>query len=72
MLYQDEVMQDLYERKGYLTYLISELPNIEGEKESKDHLLEVEEVINDIISISVEIYKDFPSKMEKYIESFSR
>ena len=74
MLYQEEQMQDLFERKGYLDYLISEYKEntFKDDVEDDMHTLEISKVLNDIIRISVEVYKDFPDVMENYIKSMNK
>ena len=74
MLYKEEQMQDLFERKGYLDYLISQYKEttFKDDIDEDMHTIEINKVINDIIRISVEIYKDFPGVMEDYIKSISK
>lgn len=62
MLHKQERAMDLYERKGYLSYLIEEVANLEDKsKEAKEPLLfEIDTVINDIIYIAIELHKDYP------------
>lgn len=74
MLYQEEQMQDLFERKGYLDYLISEYKEnvFKDDIEDDMHTLEISKVLNEIIRISVEVYKDFPDVMENYIKSMNK
>lgn len=62
MLHKQEKAMDLYERKGYLSYLIDELSNLEDKsKETRQPLLfEIDSVVNDIIYIAIELHKDYP------------
>ncbi len=62
MLYKQEKAIDLYERKGYLDYVISEIANLEEKNEEtvQPLLNEVDSIINDIIYIAVNLHKDFP------------
>lgn len=62
MLHKQERAIDLYERKGYLDYIISEIANLEEKNEEtiQPLLIEVDEVLNDIIYIAIELHKDYP------------
>ena len=74
MLYKEEQMQDLFERKGYLDYLISQYKEttFKDDIDEDMHTIEINKVINDIIRISVEVYKDFPDVMESYLKSMDK
>lgn len=62
MLHKQERATDLYERKGYLDYIISEIANLEEKNEEtvQPLLTEVDSVLNDIIYIAIELHKDYP------------
>lgn len=74
MLYQEEQIQELLNKKGFLEHLISEYKKnvFKDEIEEDIHTIKITNIVDEIIYTSVEIYKDFPELMESYIKSIKK
>ena len=64
MYIQDKKKADLLERRGYLEYLILELQNL-AEEEKETHLKEINQVIDEVIYKTVDMYLDNPGVLKE-------
>lgn len=74
MLYQEEQIQELLNKKGYLECLIADYKNnvFKDDVEDDIHTIKIINTIDDIICATVEIYKDFPELMNDYAQSLKK
>ena len=64
MYIQDKKKADLLELRGYLEYLIFKLQNL-AEEEKETHLKEINQVIDEVIYKTVDMYLDNPGILKE-------
>lgn len=65
MKLKDSKKADLFERWGYLDYIVDEIGCLADEGEKEGLKVEVGEIVKDIISQSIELYKDYPNIVDE-------